>query len=36
MEDSGSFSDKLKALENSDFVISYVPFGESKRDVHYT
>lgn len=35
MEDSGSFSDKLKALENSDFVISYVPFGESKRNVHY-
>ncbi|MCQ2330637.1 MAG: AAA family ATPase [Paludibacteraceae bacterium] len=35
LEDSGSFSDKLKALESSDFVMSYVPFGESKRNKHY-
>lgn len=35
IDDSGSFSDKLKALKASDFIVEYVPFGESKRNVHY-
>lgn len=35
IDDSGSFSDKLKSLVASDFIVEYVPFGESKRNVHY-
>lgn len=35
IEDSGSFSDKLKALVASDFITEYIPFGESKRNTHY-
>lgn len=31
----GSLSNLLKALIASDFVIRYVPFGYSKREVHY-
>ena len=31
----GNFSNSLKALMASDFVMRYVPFGHSKRDVHY-
>ena len=32
---NGAFSKMLKALVASDFVVEYVPFGCSKRDVHY-
>ena len=31
----GSLSNMLKALIASDFVLRYVPFGCSKREVHY-
>ena len=31
----GSLSNSLKALMASDFVMRYVPFGHSKRDVYY-
>lgn len=31
----GNLSNSLKALMASDFVMRYVPFGHSKRDVHY-
>ncbi len=31
----GSFSAMLKALVASDFIQPYVPFGKSKREVHY-
>lgn len=31
----GSLSNMLKALIASDFVLRYVPFGSSKREVHY-
>ena len=34
-DDSGSLSEKLKALIESDFVEKYVPFGDSQRNVHY-
>ncbi len=33
--DSGHLSKNLKALIASDFVLEYVPFGLSKREVHY-
>ena len=31
----GTLSNALKALIASDFVVKYVPFGESRRNVHY-
>lgn len=33
--DSGAFSKMLKALVASDFIISYIPFGENRRNAHY-
>lgn len=33
--DNGEFSKWLNALESSDFIEKYVPFGESKRNTHY-
>lgn len=35
IEDSGNLSNKLKALVASNFLIEYVPFGESGRNTHY-
>ena len=35
LSSGGSLSNSLKALMASDFVMRYVPFGHSKRDVHY-
>lgn len=31
----GTLTDTLKALEDSDFIIRYVPYGCSKREIHY-
>lgn len=31
----GDFSKMLKALENSDFITQYIPFGENKRSIRY-
>ena len=31
----GDFSKMLKALENSDFITQYIPFGESRRSIRY-
>lgn len=35
MDDCGASSKMLKALEASDFIQPYVPFGKSGRDVHF-
>lgn len=35
LSSGGNLSNSLKALMASDFVMRYVPFGHSKRDVHY-
>lgn len=35
LSDGGRLSLHLRALVASDFVVSYVPFGRSKRDVHF-
>jgi len=35
LDDCGASTKLLQALEASDFIIKYVPFGKSKRDVHY-
>ena len=35
LSSGGNLSNSLKALLASDFVMRYVPFGHSKRDVHY-
>ncbi len=35
VQDSGAFSKMLKALVASDFIISYIPFGEGKRSLRY-
>lgn len=35
VQDSGAFGKMLKALVASDFIMAYVPFGESKRNIHY-
>ena len=35
MDDCGATTKLLKALEVSDFIKSYIPFGKGKRDLHY-
>ena len=35
LDDGGAVTKLLKALEVSDFIKSYVPFGKGKRDLHY-
>jgi hypothetical protein len=35
LDDGGAVTKLLKALEISDFIKSYIPFGKSKRDLHY-
>lgn len=35
IDDNGKFSKMLDALEASNFIESYVPFGEGKRNMHY-
>lgn len=35
LDDGGAVTKLLKALEVSDFIKSYVPFGNGKRDLHY-
>ena len=35
IDDSGAATKLLKALEVSDFIKSYIPFGKGKRDLHY-
>lgn len=35
LDDCGASTKLLKALETSDFITSYVPFGEGRRDMHY-
>lgn len=35
IDDGGNLSDKLNALVASNFLLEYVPFGESARNVHY-
>ncbi len=35
LDANGAFFQKLKALERSDFLLRYVPFGKSKKEVHY-
>ena len=33
--DNGAFSEKLRALRASDFIVEYLPLGEKKRNVRY-
>ena len=35
LDDGGAVTKLLKALEVSDFIKSYIPFGKGKRDLHY-
>lgn len=35
LDDGGAVTKLLKALEISDFIKSYIPFGKGKRDLHY-
>ena len=35
IQDSGSFSEVLNALQSSDLIVRYLPFGESKRNEMY-
>ena len=35
IQNGGGFSKMLAALEASDFIVRYVPFGRSKREEHY-
>lgn len=35
LSDGETFNKSIKALLSSDFIVKYVPFGFSKRDIHY-